>query len=93
MIDGPGSGNNGHRRAWNAAALVGALALAVAAVATGVAQHEEPAARFVVAECQGFDALASVGGEPSTCAAPKPCGTDDAPSAAGVVAAAARCRA
>ena len=51
----------------NAAAFVAALLLAAVAVVAGVAGHDEPAARFVVVECQGFEALASAGSARVTC--------------------------
>jgi exosortase/archaeosortase len=44
-----------------------AVVLAAFAIAAGVSTHEEPASRFVVLECRGFDALAAFGGVPVTC--------------------------
>jgi hypothetical protein len=51
----------------NFVALLAAVLLAVVAVVAGVAGHDEPAARFVVVECQGFEALASAGSARVTC--------------------------
>ncbi len=71
--------------AWRLAAVAGAVSLSALAVATGIAQHDEPAARFVVAECQGFDALASAGSQRVSCEAPpRTCDADDAAPASGV---------
>jgi hypothetical protein len=69
----------------NAAAFVAAILLAAVAVVAGVAGHDEPAARFVVVECQGFEALASAGSARVTCDAPAEMPVDGpAPAAATV---------
>jgi hypothetical protein len=51
----------------NTAAFAAAILLAAVAVVAGIAGHDEPAARFVVVECQGFEALASTGSDRATC--------------------------
>ena len=51
-------------------ALLAGIALAAIALAQSVsADLHLPAARILAAECQGFEALATVGGTPMTCSA------------------------
>lgn len=55
---------------YNTLALLGAIALMSLAFARGVVEDlHVPAAQILVAECQGFEALASVGGKRLTCSA------------------------
>ena len=61
-------------------AVVAAALLGAFAVVTGVADHEEPGARYVVIECQGFDALASAGARRMSCDADPAAGVDEAAS-------------
>jgi hypothetical protein len=67
----------------NFVALLAAVLLALAAVVAGIAGHDEPAARFVVLECQGFEALASAGSERVRCDAAPEAAVNAAPDAAG----------
>ena len=55
-------------RLHSTAALLAAIALGAIAFGQGVsADLHVPAARLLVAECQGFEALASAGHKPLTC--------------------------
>ncbi len=59
-------------------ALLGAIALLSLALARGISSDLHlPAARILVAECQGFEALATVGGKRMTCNADVIALTDD----------------
>ncbi len=57
-------------KTYNTLALLGAIALMSLALARGIASDlHVPAARILVAECQGFEALATAGGKRLTCSA------------------------
>ncbi len=68
-------------RLRNTLALLGAVALAAIALGQSVsADLHVPAARILVAECQGFEALATAGGQPMTCNAGVAVAPDAAPT-------------
>jgi hypothetical protein len=62
---------------YNLIALCFAIVLAVAALAVGLgidqlAASQAPVTKMLVAECQGFDALATAGGKSLACQADQP---------------------
>lgn len=62
---------NSRIRLRDTVALLIAIVAAAIALGQGVSNDlHVPAARILVAECQGFEALATVGGTPLTCTAP-----------------------
>ncbi len=62
----------------NTLALLGAVVLMSLALARGISSDlHVPAAQILVAECQGFEALASAGGKRLTCSADVAALTDE----------------
>lgn len=62
----------------NTLALLGAVLLLSLALARGISSDlHVPAARILVAECQGFEALATAGGKRLTCSAEVAALSDD----------------
>ena len=65
---------------------VAGATLAVLGLGGGIAEGwHEPAARYLAAECRGFDVLATVGGPMTECVAPR--SEADGPAATAVVSA------